>query len=291
MLCSTGAMTVELIEGFAWVAILATAVVASTWLWRTLGVLVASQGLVANTSALVFAGATRAGWGTVPALALAMGTGALLGLGHLALLRATNRDVLLVASVLLSFFWADLWLSLPSLTGGSGGLLLTQTRSGGTAAISAALALCFVGLQTVMPLRNRGFLAASAKELGLSAGVLGVPVGRVFVGGFAVVGGALGLLGAAGAELAGMIGPSLFSTGWSLSILVLVVAPAIPRLPRTVVLPAVFIASRWLLRETLPPSIGSSQLAELFFPAAVLAWSRMIRSGRRTEEESGNVVP
>lgn len=254
---------------------LATAVLASQWLWNTLGVAIASQGLVANTAALVFAVSRQSdlqpGW----ALLLAALTGGGLGLAHVGLLKATNKEVLLIASVLLTFLWNDLWLSLPAITGGSGGLVVQPSTSFALLCIIAATTACVCLYRTLLSKSDEVFWKSTARELGLGSGVLGVPVSRLFGGGFAIAGCVFGLLGAAGALATGIVTPNLFSTSWSLSVLAVVVARGIPLAHRVLTLPSLFVAARWLLRDLLPPSIGSSQLAEFAFPVAVLVWSRV----------------
>lgn len=264
----------QLLEASLWVAILSAAVLASHWLWRTLGVAVASQGLIANTSALAFVLAQQHGLGPVSSTMAAGATGLALGMAHLALLNATNKEVLLVASVLLTFLWNDLWLSLPSITGGSGGLLLASSPTSAALSLLAAAVAWVLLDRYLVPQAHAVFIRQSCRELGLRAGVLGVPVARVFGGGFALAGAAFGLLGAAGAQAAGVVTPSLFATSWSLSVLAVVIAPGIALVHRALSLPVLFVALRWLLRDQLPPSIGASQLVEFAFPASVLLWSR-----------------
>lgn len=263
-----------LTEAVLWVAILGTAVVVSSWLWNTLGVAIASQGLMANTSALVFAMSQQGGLAPFPALILAIGAGAALGLAHLGLLKASNKEVLLIASVLLTFLWGDLWLSMPAVTGGSGGVVVPSGAA--FALICVATAVGGHGLLKALmwPKADAAFTSLCSREVGLVSGVLGVPVQRLFIGGFVLVGCIFGLLGAAGASLTGIVTLNLFSTTWSLTVLALVVAPMIPWHHRWLTLPVLFIAVRWSLRDLLPPSIGSAQFIEFLFPTAVLFWSR-----------------
>lgn len=263
------------IEAVLWVAMLAMAILASHWLWSTLGLAIASQGLVANTSALVFVVSRQSdlqqGW----SLLLAALTGGGLGLAHIGLLKATNKEVLLIASVLMTFLWSDLWLSLPAITGGSGGVVVQSNMSFALFCIVAATIGCVYLCCALLPKESKIFWKTSARDLGMGCGVLGISVSRLFGGGFAIAGCIFGLLGAAGALVTGIVTPNLFSTSWSLSVLAVVVAPKIPLVHRVLTLPSFFVLARWLLRDSLPASIGSSQLVEFTFPVTVLLWSRV----------------
>ena len=126
----------------------------------------------------------------------------------------------------------------------------------------------------LLPRSDTDFCRLASLELGLQAGVLGVPVSRIFGGGFALAGGVFGLLGAAAVQVTGVLTPTLFTTSWALSVLAVAIAPGLAMLHRVISLPLLFIALRWLLRDQLPPSIGASQFVEFLFPAAVLVWSR-----------------
>lgn len=268
-------MTAQLIEAGMWVGVLAVAILASLWLWNTLGVGIASVGLIANTSALMFARMDGWGFDGVISATGAVAMGVMLGLLHLALLRATNKDILLVTSVLLTFLWNDIWLSLPTLTGGSGGVVAQRSYSEAVIALAAAVGLCSFLYAAMLPRSNRAFVTLTARQHGLESAVLGVSTWRIFGGGFAATGAVFGLLGVCGASLTGIVSPTLFSTAWSLSVLVVVVAPAISPSTRILVLPVIFVAARLIMREILPVSIGFSQFVEVFFPAAVLLWSRV----------------
>lgn len=274
----TGVMTAELLDGLLWAAIFGTAVASSAWLHRNLGVMLASQGLVATACGLVFGKAVSAGLAVALAIGAAGIVGLVLGLGHVALLRATSREIVLVASVLVSFFLTDLWISVPGLTGGSGGFLVERRPTVAATAIAAAALLSSWGMSLLLPSCSN-FITTATRELGLSAGVLGVPTNRIFVGGFSLFGAGTGLLGAAGVSVSGVSGPSLFGVSWSLCVLVVVVAPRIPPAIRTCLLPLVFVGTRWAMRALLPPSVGFSQLAELAFPIVLVAWARLASSG------------
>jgi len=271
-------MTAEILDGLLWAVMLGTAVAASSWLRGVLGVLLASQGLIATISGLVFVRALAAQGGPVLAAGTTVMLGVFLGLGHLFLLRATNREIFLVATVLLSFFLADLWLSAPGLTGGSGGILVERRAIVAVSAIFLALLLCRFGLMRLIP-DGGGFAASTTRELGMAAGVLGVPVGRAFYGGFGIFGVIMSLLGIAGVSVAGVSSPSLFGVAWSLSVLLIVVSAGFSPVVRVCVLPVLFVGSRWLLRALLPPSVGFSQLAELAFPMMLVVWSRLSTEG------------
>lgn len=272
-------MTGETVALVGWAAVLAVQLVASVVLHRWFGIIVASQGATALVAAWAFAVSWQSGWGMM-SLPAAIAAGAVSGVVHLLLYWLAGRDVLLVVSVLMSFFINDLWLSVPDLTGGSGGLLVVSSSpSAPWVCVGTGLLLAAVnhwGLTRLDPIAG-----PAMRQLGLFAGVLGVPVLAVYAGTFAVTGAAIGCAGAAGALTSGLAQPGLFSPGWSLSILTMVVAPKLSPVVRMVGLPFAFVFTRLLLREAMPPSVGYSQIAEMAFPCALVLWTRF------SSEEAG----
>src|ERR1035441_1657818 len=105
-------MTADGLTLIGWAAVMAVQVAASSTLDRRLGILTASQGATATFAAWAFAVCWRSNWG-VWSIMGAAAIGALSGLVHLLLFWLAGREVLLVVSVLMSFFATELWVALP----------------------------------------------------------------------------------------------------------------------------------------------------------------------------------
>ena len=262
-----------IVDFFIWIAIFSITIAISSWLWETLGVAIASQGLIMNTAALIFVISQQAHFNYFFSLSLALLTGTVLSLIHLIILKFTSKDILLIVSVLLNFLWNELWLSLPKWTGGSGGILLDINLLMAVLSISVAALATIVFFKTILPRTNFIFFRTVARELGFFCGMLGVSTLHLFFFGFIFVGLILSLLGVSGVQSSGVLTQNLFSTSWSLSVLTIVIAPNISNFNRILILPILFILIRHYLRQVIPPAIATSQIIEFIFPATVLLWS------------------
>lgn len=280
-------MLVDLVSVALWAALLSCSVSASAQLRERADILLASQGIVASLGGLICAIALRAGAG-LGAYVAAIGAGVALALAHLPVLRGGGRHALLAVSAGAHFFFSSLWLAVPDITGGSGGLLISS-RSG------LMSSFCWLlGIMGLFALWARwdantpgaSFRWAILREENVRAEAIGVPGMRMQVQAFIWYGATGAVVGAVGTHSSGYLSPHAFGFGWSLATLAIVMFPG-TMLNRLVTLPLAFAALRVLPRAILPVSVGASQAIEVSFPVAVfVSLLLMKRSGSRTPGEA-----
>lgn len=194
-----------------------TVVVASLLLVKFSGIAPLSQGMVGGCTMLVLlTGAERLP--ALLALGLALAVAAAIGIVHLALLYRLRPLAFLLASAAFQIVFEQLWVALPSVTGGSGGLLLPSTPPLWLVVVLTVIVLATLchALNRVSrpPLRSA---AITLFAIGPASGAFGVNY-RLLLGGavtmWALAGGLWGVLTTASS---GIMAPSNFEITWSIT--------------------------------------------------------------------------
>ena len=284
-------MLADLLLTLAWSLFTLSATTVTFHLYRNAGVLVASQNLIMAVSALVDALLMQAGFNSLTALLIAMTTGVLLGLLHLPVLFKAGVTLLLVLTALASFVLTEVWYALPSVTGGSGGILLPQEISN----YDATLLLLLVLITSRLYLRykssqaNLQFDWETLKTLGPISGAFGVQSTKIYVTLFSLYGLLVGMSGVAVARYLGYLSVSTFSLSWSLAIVLIAVSLNKQPYIYVVLLCTVYGTVRVMLRQTVYASSFWSNLFEILFPIVLLTiviYSRRQTSKRKLSTHS-----
>lgn len=257
---------------YVWVLLLVGCVLPTLFLYRNLGVLVGSHGFIATISSMVYAVCVRSGTTEVVAFALGLVVACVLGLIHIPILRATNRQIFLILSLAGHFFIAELWLSVPSITGGSGGLLLPASGSKFVLVFvySGMVAVATFFARSLENRENAFFEFSTIRTLGPRAGSLGAREGGFLGAGFALFGLLVGAAGIVGARFSGYTAPGSFDVSWSIICVSIVLVATTRGLKLAALLCALYAALRIVVRHSLSASVTTSVFLDVMFPAVLL---------------------
>lgn len=270
-----------------WGMFLLAAVVGSSYLYEHFGVLVASQAMVATAAALIDVVLTARGYSSLLSMIIALASAALLSVLQVPVLLRTGPYLLLILTIVAHIFSAELWLAVPGVTGGSGGLL--RTTEGHVFQALTVLTVILAGALSYgmgyFRSRRMRFHSESARELGARAAVFGVPTVRHYVLGFLMFGFLVGASGVAATRVAGYVTVGFLGLTWSLAALMIVLATSRQSWLVMAVLTLLYSAVRVTLRQSVNASPTASTAFEIAFPLLLLWWFHV--KGRRTFANGG----
>lgn len=252
-----------------WLMCVSTALAVTRHLWQDFGLLFASQGAVMLASGLVFVQCVRAGMSGSWAVILGASVGAILGAVHAPVAFRLGPELVVVVSAVSHFVLVDLWLAAPSLTGGSGGLLIPRATGLDVSLPLGGIALGYATL--VLGRRRRATKVAFSlvRNYGPNAGSYGVPGKRIIVEACIVYGTVLGILACMSSGAVGYVEIGSFTIGFALSCVMLAVAASQSAPFSTLILVIIYVLGTTVARQLAPVGVVISELFELAFPAAV----------------------
>ncbi len=265
-------MAADLATMLAWSLFLLVGVVATSHLYRHMGVIVASQASVISLAALFDTLLLKGGVSPQLSWLVAVAGGAGLGLIHVPILLRTRAALLLILTAISQLVLVEVWYALPQLTGGSSGVLLPSTSAAAAlAALVALLAGYVVYLRRAVGTADSGFDWACVRRLGPKAEAFGVPSLRLYTIGFVAYGVLLGATGVAATRLLGYMTVNSFGLGWALATVMIVLAAQRYPVGAALALCLVYSAIRVLLRQSVYASVTASAVFEILFPTVLLA--------------------
>jgi len=219
----------------------------------------------------------------------AMLLGAVLGVGHVSVLKLSNPSILMVCTVVAHVILNEAWLAFPGKTGGSGGILV---EGGWHIYLVGFLMLlaCHGSADFISRSRSRYIFSwAALRYLGPDAGVLGVRADRLFLVAFASYGVVLAAGGVLATHFFGYLAPSSYSLALSLVIVMITLAGSRSGLHVTALLCLFYAFARVILRQSIYASSFWSNTLDLVFPLS-LFWV-VLQRNKESNVMAPHLVP
>lgn len=265
------------IEVVVWTGILLGAAYPSVHLRREMGILVGSQGVMMSLAGLLDVVLLRAGVDAWTAMIIVMSIGVFLGLLHIPLLLVTSEEMFLLLTVLSQLALIEFWFGLPSLTGGSGGLLYPSGHL-----LWPAFGLLLVGVGGLAAYDSKVVRKvigepqwAAVRHLGRRAGSVGVPAEWLYTVGLGIYGGLLAVCGLVAARLLEYVVVSSFSLAWVLAVIMITLVSERRPLLLGVPLCVSYSVIEVVLRQTIFGSTVGSTVFHILFPLVLWAVWRL----------------
>lgn len=273
-----------------WSIVLLAQTLVTRHLARDLGILIAHQGLVAAVGATVFIQLARAGEAVILSgvIAVSASTLALVVLFPVVLLFGASATLL--ATVTVQLLSVPIWLGLPEITGGSGGLFVPP-HVGAVAWVSIlSFAVLSAALGLTAARRRFTYEWPTFRHAGPRAGILGAPFHSQLFASLALSGAVVGISGVTGAVVEGSFGITSLGISWSLVVLLIALVGTHMGTEGMCAIVVVYAALRVVARNSVGASAAASNILDAAFPLGLfLVWIVLLqRTGDdRLAEERG----
>lgn len=252
-----------------WVGIVFSISAATHHLLRWAGVLIASQGAMLLLGAFTFTVIVRIGFSAVIGVIGSVLICGILGLAHRYVLYVVGPLLFVLLCIAGDILLAEIWLAVPNITGGSGGLLIPKCDDT-VALISITICVAFAAIVRMLTGSETSFWWATVRTHGWHSGLFGVDDRRslaLFFIGYGII---AGFCGSAMAASLGYVAPSGLHLPFTMAIVMIASASPTPGTLSLITLSFFYGSIRTVLRQSIAASPTRAVFFEVSFPILLI---------------------